>query len=218
MASFNRLAAAIIAIVVLIGGVGIALAASHGSSSKSSSHVLRAAAAERLADRLQANRSLARDGVFVELADPAVRRGVSRCVKVQLLNPTAANRAYLSQKFGDRVCVSSTPIGPAEPGDACLPQSKAGHRVTVPNLVGLAPFAAYKRARAAGLVLAGCAGDKPTRKPDPYSPDNALLVTKQCPKPGALARRDSGISLDAVGHLPGGYIAPGPDYGRTDFC
>jgi hypothetical protein len=218
--SNNRMVAAIVALVVLVGaGVGIAMGADSTSSPKSKAQELSAAEANKLAERLQGDRGLAREGVFVELADPAVSKGVSRCVRVQLLNPTIANRQYLSRQYGDKICVSSTPIGPSIDADTCGTVSSSAERVEVPDLIGLAPTAADKRARSIGLRLGGCDGRKPARKPDRYSPDNALLVTQQCPQPGTRVPTGSGVAVHSEGRLPGGYRVVGTaDYGNARPC
>jgi hypothetical protein len=132
---------------------------------------------------------------------------------------TVANREHLSRQFGDEVCVSSTPIGPSVDADTCVTAPRSKALVNVPDLVGLSPMAADKRVRAAGLRLGGCAGATPARRPDRYSPDNALLVTEQCPRAGAVAPKGFGVAVRSEGRLPGGFRVVGTtDYGNARPC
>lgn len=140
---------------------------------------------------------LERDGIFVSMAR-IEERGGRRCVEVSLLNPTAPNRAWVSDRYGPHVCVSREPIGGYPQTDMACPGP--GPVAAVPDVTGLSLDAARRRLHAAGFRLNCNTGFN--RPPSRFSPDHALIVEETCVDE---APRGAMVELQLGGILPGGF-------------
>lgn len=187
-------------VVLAVGGGVVALA---GRSDGGADRPPRPSEADlrRLQDRINdADRSLAREGILGATANLTEARGGS-CVEVEMLNPTAPNRAWLRSRFGPQVCPSAKPVTAyATTLMGCF--SRERERVRVPDVVGLRADFALRRLRRAGFSE-DCNNDTGGRTPDRFSERNALFVARVCT---TSQIKGSVVHMDVRGRLPGGFL------------
>lgn len=130
------------------------------------------------------------------------------CLTVGLANPTRPNRNYVLQRFGNGVCVATTPDAPMQACSGPFSKKVATGSVTVPDISDLGLFQAEKRITALGLRYAvRCLSDSIgiARRPVRFSPEALVRITAQCPRPGEKVPASSTVALHGVAPLPGGF-------------
>lgn len=128
------------------------------------------------------------------------------CARVSLLNPTAANIAYVERRFRG-ACVARDAGAPAKTCREATRGLTRNGAVTVPSVLDLRPGEASRRLLAVDLAYSlACLGDEKTAAWDATAPQDALLrVIAQCPRAGERVRAGTEVALQAAIMLPGGF-------------
>ncbi len=181
-------AATAVVIAVVVAGVALAAASKRESLSEADARDLQARISPRQLERV---------GIFVTSTSVASQKG-KRCVKVEMLNPTEPNRAWLRDAFGEHVCPSARPMAYPVPADRCARAD--GEMVAVPDVRGMPAYQAAERLRAVGLTI-GC-HQQFVGRVSRYAPEHLLYVEKMCDR---NVPKGSAIHLRLRAQLPGGF-------------
>lgn len=193
-----RVKLVLLVVLALVVGAGVAVGLRTTDDATGEPRPVSQAELRRVQHRID-DSQLERQGIFVASTGPTESGGVE-CVGIEMLNPTAPNRAWLRARFGPHVCPSTKPAGGfASTLIGC--GGGEGPDVQVPDVVGLRADYALRRLRRAGFAE-DCNNDTKGRRPDRFSPQNALFVAGVCV---TSAPRGSVTQMKVRGRLPGGY-------------